>query len=213
MYGGGWCKTHSVCQYISLWICSSASFHWSSHQKSTTPCCAQHKPRSSRLPGQPRCWVVSGPIFNLGRSKTNHEKQQPCYKPDGGEFTTISYKPFRIKSKQSQLPAGAQVVKSPAPPVAQSRSIQLSPEPVFWIDWHCMWTGISCKPSAPARKKCPGNSCTHAKHFYYLYDVFLSIKFSLLFFLMLKPCANNLFLTGFLHDSSQEKQLHLGWSV
>lgn len=182
MYGEGWCKTHSVCQYISLWICSSASFHWSIHQKSTTPCRAQHKPRSSRLPGQLRCWVVSGPIFNLGRSKTNHEKQQPCYKPDGGEFTTISYKPFRIKSKQSQLPAGAQVVKSPAPPVAQSRSIQLSPEPVFWIDWHCMWTGISCKPSAPAIERNVPETAAHMQSTFTTCMMFSSASSFLFFF-------------------------------
>lgn len=33
MYREGWYETLSLCQYVSLWICSSPPFHWSSHQK------------------------------------------------------------------------------------------------------------------------------------------------------------------------------------
>lgn len=123
---------------VSLWICSSASFHRSSHQKTQLHVMHSTEPSASHLPGKLRCLIISGPISNQGRSKTNHEKQQPCCKTDGGEFTTISYQPLRIKSKQSLLPVGVQVLKLPALPVAQSRSIQPSPEPIFWGDWHCM---------------------------------------------------------------------------
>lgn len=78
---------------------------------------------------------------------------------------------------------GVQVVKSLAPPVAQSTSMQLSPRLIFWGDWHCVLTGISCKPSALAVERNGQETAVHMQSTFTTCLMFSSASHFLFFFL------------------------------